>query len=117
MLKKPWFLYDEDGVAMWPSLSINYTQKTQYIFRIAKGALDITDDDSVNMHMELKPIPFENMMVPVTKAYDAVLSRIYGDYMSFPPPEQRGKWHEGQIHFEPDIPYKEYLSKLVHDAK
>ena len=62
-------------------------------------------------------MPFENMMVPVTKAYDAVLSRIYGDYMSFPPPEQRGKWHEGQIHFEPDIPYKEYLSKLVHDAK
>ena len=56
------FLYDEDGVAMWPSLSINYTQKTQYIFRIAKGALDITDDDSVNMHMELKPIPFENMI-------------------------------------------------------
>jgi 2-hydroxy-3-keto-5-methylthiopentenyl-1-phosphate phosphatase len=56
------FLYDENGIAIWPSLSINYTQKTQYIFRIAKGALDVTDDDSVNMHMEEKAIPFENMI-------------------------------------------------------
>ena len=55
-------------------------------------------------------LPFENMMVPVPRAYDTVLTRIYGDYMSFPPPEQRGKWHEGQIHFEPDIPYKDYLA-------
>lgn len=62
-------------------------------------------------------IPFENMLVPVPRAYDTVLSRIYGDYMSFPAPEQRGKWHEGLIHFEPDVPYKEYLSVLAHDAK
>ncbi len=56
-------------------------------------------------------VPFENLLVPVPRAYDTVLSRIYGDYMSFPPPEQRGRWHEGQIHFEPDVPYKEYLAR------
>ena len=55
-------------------------------------------------------LPFENTMVPVPREYEAVLSRIYGDYMSFPSPDKRGKWHEGQIHFEPDIPYKEYLN-------
>ena len=55
-------------------------------------------------------IPYEMLQVPVPKAYAEVLSRIYADYMSFPPPEQRGKWHEGQIHFEPDIPYKDYLA-------
>lgn len=54
-------------------------------------------------------VPFENLMVPVPRSYDAVLSRIYGDYMEFPSVELRGKWHEGQIHFDPDMPYKEYL--------
>ena len=61
-------------------------------------------------------IPFENIMVPVPKKYKAVLSRMYGEYMQFPPPEIRGKWHEGQISFEPDIPYKEFLS-IENDSK
>ena len=61
-------------------------------------------------------LPFENMMVPASRHFEAILSRIYGDYMQFPAPEIRGKWHEGQIRFEPDIPYKEYLSQK-YDAK
>ena len=55
---------------------------------------------------------FENLMVPVPRSYDTVLSRIYGNYMHFPSVELRGKWHEGQIHFEPDMPYKEYLKSM-----
>ena len=31
------FLYDESGVAIWPKLAVNYTNKTQYLFRINKG--------------------------------------------------------------------------------
>ncbi len=54
-------------------------------------------------------IPFENLMIPAPRRYDEVLRRMYGDYMTFPPPDQRGKWHEGKIRFEPDIPYKEFL--------
>ena len=30
--------------------------------------------------------------------------------MKFPPEGSRGKWHEGIIEFEPEIPYKDYLS-------
>ena len=42
------FLYGEDGLPVWPKLAINYTQKTQFFFRIAKGVYDIQDDNSVN---------------------------------------------------------------------
>ena len=55
---------------------------------------------------------YELYEVPVPEDYHSVLSGIYGDYMKFPPPEERGKWHEGKIHFEPDIPYKEYFARM-----
>lgn len=54
-------------------------------------------------------LKYEDTEVPVPQAYHEILTRIYGDYMKFPDPEVRGRWHEGQIHFEPEIPYKEYL--------
>ena len=42
------FYYDENGLPIWPKLAINYTQKTQFFFRIAKGVYDLADDNSVN---------------------------------------------------------------------
>lgn len=54
--------------------------------------------------------PFENILVPVPRDYDAVLKRTYGDYMEFPPVEKRGTWHQDQILFDPDTPYKEFLN-------
>ncbi len=62
-------------------------------------------------------LPFECLYVPASKDYDAILTRMYGEYNTYPPPEERGAWHEGVIHFEPDVPYKEYLSKLTNDAE
>ena len=57
------YIYDEKGNAMWPGLAINFTLKTQYIFRIAKGVLDVRDDDNLNNHQDGgKKIPFENMI-------------------------------------------------------
>lgn len=58
------FLYDENDVACWPALAINFTTKTQFIFRINKGAHDVSDDREINQFVELKdrPIPFENMV-------------------------------------------------------
>lgn len=47
------FLYDEKGEAVWPALAINYTTKTQFLFRINKGALDITDNTKVNEFIEI----------------------------------------------------------------
>lgn len=42
------YMYNENGEALWPALAINYTLKTQYIYRISKGILDVTDDYNLN---------------------------------------------------------------------
>lgn len=57
------YYYNTDGVAVWPAQAINYTNKTQYIFRIAKGFLE-EYDDRVNDSMpegDLR-IPYENIV-------------------------------------------------------
>jgi phosphoserine phosphatase len=58
------FLYDVDGIAVWPKQVVNYTTKTQYLFRINKGIYDISDDDSLNEYVreDSRPIPFRNMI-------------------------------------------------------
>jgi len=58
------FWYDEKGVAVWPAVAIDYTGKTQYIFKIAKGILDISDNTRVNESLaeDEKPVPFTNMI-------------------------------------------------------
>ena len=45
------FFYNEDGNAMWPKLAVNYTNKTQFLIRINKGILDISDDNGLNAKM------------------------------------------------------------------
>jgi len=58
------FLFDQNGVASWPALAVNYTTKTQYLFRINKGAHDLSDNAGVNKFVEKRdrPVPFENMV-------------------------------------------------------
>lgn len=58
------FKYDENGVAEWPALAINYTTKTQYLFRINKGVLDVSENKLVNEYVPMKerPIPFERIV-------------------------------------------------------
>ena len=57
------FIYDEQGRAEWPAMAINYTNKTQYLFRINKGVEDITDNKVVNRHVphDERRIPFRRM--------------------------------------------------------
>lgn len=58
------FYYDHHGIAVWPALALNYTTKTQYIFRINKGCLDIYDHREINefVREEDRPIPFQHMV-------------------------------------------------------
>ena len=58
------YLFDENGNAIWPKSVVNYTTKTQFIYRINKGVLDLAENDKVNASMkdEEKPIPFANMI-------------------------------------------------------
>lgn len=57
------FFYNENGVAVWPSQVINYTNKTQFLYRIKKGTLDI-NDPAVNDYFspEEERVPFTNMI-------------------------------------------------------
>ena len=58
------FLYDENGIAAWPKTAVNYTNKTQFVYRINKGVLDISNDVDLNRSMpdDSKRIPFTNMI-------------------------------------------------------
>ena len=58
------FMYDRHDVAFWPALAINYTTKTQYLFRINKGNLKVHDDSKINEYIpkQERPVPFENMV-------------------------------------------------------
>lgn len=58
------FHYDANNVADWPLISVNYTTKTQFLFRINKGVLDGTDNEALNRYVpeEDRPIPFRNMI-------------------------------------------------------
>lgn len=57
------FYCDENGVAVWPAQVVNYTNKTQFLFRITKGVLDV-NDSAVNEFFpesDLR-VPFRNMI-------------------------------------------------------
>lgn len=58
------FMFDHNGVACWPALAVNYTTKTQYLFRINKGSLDVHDNSIINKYVpkEQRPLPFEHMI-------------------------------------------------------
>jgi hypothetical protein len=57
------FIY-VDGTAAWPGVGINYTTKTQYLFRINKGVDNHWDNASINAYMPEaeRPIPFDRMI-------------------------------------------------------
>lgn len=78
------FLYDE-GRAVWPKTDVNYTNKTQFVYRINKGVLDVANDVDLNRSMpdDSKRVPFCNMIyigdglsdVPCMK-----MMKAYGGY-------------------------------------
>ena len=57
------FYFNERGVAEWPAQAVNFTNKTQFLFRISKGVLDI-NDPGVNEYFPADKIrvPFRNMV-------------------------------------------------------
>ena len=57
------FYYNDVGEAVWPAQVVNYTNKTQFLFRIEKGVLDVNDQE-VNSFFEPNQyrVPFRNMV-------------------------------------------------------
>ena len=58
------FYYDETGRPVWPKLAVNFTAKTQFVYRINMGVLDVSDDKTLNDSMpdDSKRVPFHNMI-------------------------------------------------------
>jgi 2-hydroxy-3-keto-5-methylthiopentenyl-1-phosphate phosphatase len=58
------FMFDQNGVAYWPALALNFTTKTQFLFRINKGVLDSWDNTKINDYipMDKRPIPFSRII-------------------------------------------------------
>ena len=58
------FIYDEAGEAEWPGIAVDFTAKTQFLFKIQKGIFSSRDAKRVNESMaeDAKRIPFTNMI-------------------------------------------------------
>ena len=58
------FIYNEEGEAVWPGVAVDYTAKTQFLFKINKGILSVQDNKKVNESKDEnnKRIPFPHMI-------------------------------------------------------
>jgi phosphoserine phosphatase len=58
------FMYNSEGIAEWAALAINYTNKTQYLFRINKGIDNSYDNETINSFLpeDKRPVPFSRII-------------------------------------------------------
>lgn len=58
------YLYDEKGEAEWPGIAVDYTAKTQFMFKINKGIFSARDSKKVNDSIaeDKKRVPFPQMI-------------------------------------------------------
>ena len=58
------FLYGSNGLAKWPAMAVNYTSKTQFLYRINKGVFDVTEQKKLNEYVpeDERRVPFRNMI-------------------------------------------------------
>lgn len=75
------FYYNDRGVAVWPAQVVNYTNKTQFLFRIEKGVLDI-NDPGVNDYFSPEDIriPFRNMVYIGDSDTDVPCMKLVNSY-------------------------------------
>ena len=76
------FLYNVDGIAYWPAVAVNYTNKTQFIFKINKGVESVYDTRLVNRYMEEehRPVPFKRMIYVGDGTTDIPCMRLVKNY-------------------------------------
>ncbi|MBQ6621866.1 MAG: haloacid dehalogenase-like hydrolase [Mogibacterium sp.] len=58
------FYYGQNRLAEWPAMAVNYTSKTQFLYRINKGELDVAEDGTLNRYVpdDRRRVPFTNMI-------------------------------------------------------
>ncbi len=101
------YLYSADGIAEWPAQAVNYTTKTQFIFRIAKGILAEYDERVNNSvsRSELR-IPYENIVYIGDSATDIPCMHLI---------RNKGGYSIGV--FDPDSGNKSRVYQLFNDGR
>ena len=76
------YYYDASGIARWPALVVNYTTKTQYIFRVNKQVLDENEDAALNTYTapDQRPIPFGRMIYVADGLTDVPCMKLVKEY-------------------------------------
>jgi phosphoserine phosphatase len=76
------FMFDQDRDAIGIALAINYTGKTQYLFRINKWTLEEWDADGINRVQadRDRPAPFERIAFFGDGATDIPVMRVVTDH-------------------------------------
>ncbi len=118
------YLYVDD-VAVWPKTVVNYTTKTQFLFRINKGVLDVAENAKVNESIpdEEKPVPLQNMIyiadgltdVPCMKLVKANGGASIAVYGRGKKPIAKQLFNDGRVDFLTEADYSEngHLDKII----
>lgn len=120
------FYYESGRSAKWPAQVVNFTNKTQFLFRIEKGVLDI-NDSSVNDYFppEKIRVPFRNMVyigdsdtdIPCMKLVNSHGGHSIGVYSTFTKEKNKvfKMMRENRIRYFTEADYSEgkELDKLV----
>jgi phosphoserine phosphatase len=112
------YLYDNQGEACWPAVVVDYTKKTQFLFKISKGVSEVSDKVRVNEYMpeEERPVPLDRMIyfgdgetdVPcmrTVKAEDGYSFAVYGNEKKRAVAQQL--LDEGRVNFACEADYSE----------
>jgi len=96
------FIYDQHYVAQWPAVAVNYTTKTQFLFRINKGVEDDNDNKTINAFIpdSERPIPFSRMIYIGDGATDIPCMKLVkekgGTSIAVYPPKTQKKHKEAE---------------------
>ena len=111
------FYYDGDGQPVWPKLAVNFTAKTQFVYRINKGVLDVSDDKTLNDSMpdDSKRVPFTSMIyigdglsdVPCMKMMRAYGGQAIAVYQAANRPGVERLLRQGRVDFIYPADYRE----------
>lgn len=80
------FIYNEEGEAVWPGTAVDYTAKTQFLFKISKGIFSAQDNKQVNSSVsdDKKRIPFSHMIYFGDGDTDVPCMKIVGMFGGHP---------------------------------
>ena len=80
------FLYSEEGEAEWPGIAVDYTAKTQFLFKISKGIFSSRDNKKVNSSIaeDKKRVPFPHMIYFGDGETDVPCMKIVGMFGGHP---------------------------------